>query len=156
MSIVVARIDDRLVHGQVVIGWGRPLRIDRIALVDAEVAASDLEQDLYRLAAPPGIEVEFLSPAEAGARAGLLAASPERVMILTGSVAVMTSLVREAGLAAVNLGGVHGGPGRHEYLRYLYLDAAEYDDLAALVADGVAVSAQDLPTSAPVSFGDLR
>lgn len=156
MSIVVARIDDRLVHGQVVIGWGRPLRIDRIALIDADVAASALEQDLYRMAAPPGIEVEFPAPEAAAARIEELAASSERVMVLTGTVPLMVDLVRDAGLSSVNLGGLHGGPGRREYLRYVYLDQAEYDALAALVAEGVVVSAQDLPTTAPVPFDELR
>jgi PTS system mannose-specific IIB component/fructoselysine and glucoselysine-specific PTS system IIB component len=45
MSLVLYRIDDRLIHGQVVIGWGRPLDVGFIALVDDQVAASDWEQD---------------------------------------------------------------------------------------------------------------
>ena len=40
MPIVLCRIDDRLVHGQVVIGWGRPLGVELIVLVDWTVAAS--------------------------------------------------------------------------------------------------------------------
>jgi mannose/fructose/N-acetylgalactosamine-specific phosphotransferase system component IIB len=46
MSIVLCRIDDRLIHGQVVIGWGRPLGIDLIILVDDQVAGTPWEQDL--------------------------------------------------------------------------------------------------------------
>ena len=40
MSIVLYRVDDRLIHGQVVVGWGQPLDIGFIVLVDDEVAAS--------------------------------------------------------------------------------------------------------------------
>jgi len=68
MAIVLCRVDDRLVHGQVVIGWGRPLAIDWFALVDDEVAASDLEQELYRMAVPAGTTIEFVSAAAAGSR----------------------------------------------------------------------------------------
>ena len=68
MPIVLCRVDDRLVHGQVVIGWGRPLDLHRIVLVDDEVRASPWEQELYRMAAPPEIKVEFPVPREAAPR----------------------------------------------------------------------------------------
>ncbi|MDX2057526.1 MAG: PTS sugar transporter subunit IIB [Gemmatimonadales bacterium] len=156
MSIVVARVDDRLVHGQVVIGWGRPLELNRIVLVDAEVAASDFERDLYRMAVPAGIEVEFLRPAEAPARLAVLGGGPDRVLVLTGTVAGMSWLARASDqIRAVNLGGIHAGPGRREYLRYVYLTPDELADLRSLEAGGVRVTAQDLPTSAPVSLESL-
>jgi PTS system mannose-specific IIB component/fructoselysine and glucoselysine-specific PTS system IIB component len=44
MSIALARIDDRLIHGQVIIGWGVPLRVELIVVVDDGVAANDWEQ----------------------------------------------------------------------------------------------------------------
>ena len=159
MGIVVFRVDDRLVHGQVVIGWGRPLEIDRIVLVDAEVAASEFEQDLYRMAAPAGIEIEFLAPEDAPARVEELAADPDqRTLVLTGSIEVMADLARATprSMLAVNLGGIHAGPGRREYLRYVYLSDAEVEQLESLVAAGIDVSAQDLPTSRPIPLKALR
>jgi len=159
MGIVVFRIDDRLVHGQVVIGWGRPLEIDRIVLVDGEVAASEFEQDLYRMAAPEDITVEFLAPEAAPERVMALAADPdERSLVLTGSVAVMAALARACPTAmlAINLGGIHAGPGRREYLRYVYLTDEERAQLEALAATGIDVSAQDLPTSRPTPLAALH
>jgi len=156
MTIVVARVDDRLVHGQVVIGWGRPLDINRIVLVDAEVATSDFEQDLYRMAVPAGIEIEFLAPAAAAPRLATLTVASDRVLVLAGSVAAMTELAAAfPGIRSINLGGVHMGPGRREYLRYLYLSEAELKSLRALAGAGVAITAQDLPTSAPVALEAL-
>lgn len=154
MSIIAARIDDRLVHGQVVIGWGRPLEIGRIVLVDSDVAASAFEQDLYRMAVPAGIEVEFLPAESAAERVGQLADSSERVLILTGTVRGMIALAREAPskIRSINLGGIHDGPSRREYLRYVYLTAAELQDLRDLAAAGIRITAQDLPTAAPVDL----
>src|SRR2546430_8505615 len=68
MSIVLYRIDDRLIHGQVVVGWGQPLRVGFIVLVDDAVRASEWEQDLHRMGVPPQIEVVFASAAEAAER----------------------------------------------------------------------------------------
>ena len=65
MPILVNRVDDRLIHGQVIVGWGRPLGIDLIILVDDQVSQSTWEQDLYRMAVPPEIELRFASIAEA-------------------------------------------------------------------------------------------
>ena len=56
MPIELYRIDDRLIHGQVVVGWGQPLSLRFIVLVDDEVASSDWEQELYRMGVPPGDE----------------------------------------------------------------------------------------------------
>ena len=61
MAVELMRIDDRLIHGQVVVGWGQPLDIDFIVLVDDEVASSDWEQELYRMGVPPEMEVVFAS-----------------------------------------------------------------------------------------------
>src|SRR2546428_10126360 len=61
MTLALYRIDDRLIHGQVVVGWGQPLDVSFIVLVDDEVSSSDWEQDLYRMGVPPQIEVIFAS-----------------------------------------------------------------------------------------------
>ncbi len=158
MSIVVARIDDRLVHGQVVIGWGRPLELNRIVLVDADVAASEFERELYQMAVPAGIEIEFLSPDEAPARIEALGAESDRVLVLTGSVDTMVALAKacHGAIRKVNLGGIHDRPGRREYLRYVYLTGQELDDLRTVDAAGIEVSAQELPTSAPIPLGALH
>src|ERR1700750_3479150 len=59
VAIELFRIDDRLIHGQVVVGWGQPLDIDFIVLVDDTVAASEWEQELYRMGVPPEMDVFF-------------------------------------------------------------------------------------------------
>ncbi len=69
MSLVLVRLDDRLVHGQVVVGWGGALRINHLVLVDDRVRHSEWEQELYRMGVPPEMELEFASVAEATAAA---------------------------------------------------------------------------------------
>ena len=69
MPIVLCRVDDRLIHGQVVMGWGRPLGVTRIILVDDQVAGSSWEQELYRMAVTPEIEHRFRQHRGRGRRA---------------------------------------------------------------------------------------
>jgi mannose/fructose/N-acetylgalactosamine-specific phosphotransferase system component IIB len=158
MPIVLCRVDDRLVHGQVVMGWGRPLDLHRIVLVDDEVRASDWEQELYRMAVPPEMAVEFASAEEAAPRLEGWAHGRERVLVLVGTVGTAVELLRRApgSLHRLNLGGIHAGSGRRERLRYLYLSDGEIAMLQGLARAGLEISAQDVPTSRPVPLKDLE
>jgi len=157
MSIVLCRVDDRLLHGQVVIGWGRPLGIDLIILVDDQVATSDWEQELYRMAVAPDIEVRFVTVAQATAEMADWQANGKRGMVLTGDLETMAALraTSPGVVQRINLGGIHHRPGRRERLPYLYLTDQELNTLLTLEAGGALITAQDLPTTPPVSLGAL-
>jgi PTS system mannose-specific IIB component/fructoselysine and glucoselysine-specific PTS system IIB component len=157
MPIVLCRIDDRLIHGQVVLGWGRPLGIERIVLVNDEVAASPWEQDLYRMAVPAEIELQFASTAAATGNLSGWGTDAPRTLLLTGDIATMVALHSADGgaLREVNLGGLHHRPGRRQRLPYVYLSDDERAELARLEARGAHVSAQDLPTAAAVPLRDI-
>ena len=158
MPIVLCRVDDRLVHGQVVVGWGRPLDLHRIVLVDDEVRQSPWEQELYRMAAPAEIAMDFLSAVEAAALLRGWDAGRERVLVLVGTIGTAAELLRRAPgvLSRLNLGGIHAAPGRSERLRYLYLSDEELAMLQRMAERGVEVSAQDVPTSRPVPLAELE
>lgn len=158
MSVVLYRIDDRLVHGQVVVGWGRALDLERIILVDDDVAASPWEQDLYRMAMPAGMDIRFSTVADAGPHVTEWNMEPVRTAVLVGSIEAATALfgADTAVLRKVNLGGLHHRPGRTERLPYVYLTDAEYTALVALESDGAQVTGQDVPTATPVPLYALR
>jgi mannose/fructose/N-acetylgalactosamine-specific phosphotransferase system component IIB len=155
--LLLCRVDDRLIHGQVVIGWGVPFGLQHIVLVDDTVRANDWEQDIYRMAVPEGMGVEFASRAEALERLPEWERDPRRTFLLTGDVRTMAALVEGSDglIRRVNLGGVHAGPGRRERIRYLYLSEDEADTLRRLEAVGAVVTAQDLPTNTAIPIGML-
>ena len=130
MAIELYRIDDRLIHGQVVVGWGQPLDIGFIVLVDDEVAASDWEQELYRMGAPPDMTVTFESVASAAEQLAAYESDPRRGILLTADIATMGRLVAATSIRAVNLGGIHHRAGRTQRLRYVFLTP---DEEAALL-----------------------
>lgn len=156
MSILLYRIDERLIHGQVVIGWGHELRHDSIVVVDDDLADSEWEQELYRLAAGTA-EVTFTS--EAGARDQLPAwrSDGRRTVLLTRTVSAMAALA-DGGLLAgeeINLGGLHHTVGRTELLGYLHVSDEDRERLRALAAAGTVVSARDVPDAQRVSLATL-
>jgi D-glucosaminate PTS system EIIB component len=157
MSIVLCRIDDRLIHGQVVIGWGRALGINLIILVDDQVAASDWEQELYRMAVDPDIEVRFETVAEATSHLGEWQSNGKRGLVLTGDLDSMAALhaANPDIIHRINLGGIHHRPGRRERLPFVYLTDQELSTLTALEAHGAVITAQDVPTTPPVALRNL-
>ena len=156
MSIALYRIDDRLIHGQVVVGWGKPLNVQFIVLVDDAVRASEPEQELYRMGVPAEIEVVFASTAEARSRLPDWERDPRVGILVSGDIATLAALTANGrGVSRVNVGGLHHRPGRSERLRYVYLTDAEAAQLKALAARGVEVTAQDVPTARPVPLEDF-
>lgn len=155
MSIVLHRIDDRLIHGQVVVGWGQPLDIGFIVLVDDEVAHSEWEQELYRMGTPPEMDVYFHAVADAVHAIPSYAEDRRDGILLTGDIESMLRLVREAGIRTVNLGGIHHRADRQQKLRYVFLSPAEEEQLREMAALGATVTAQDVPAAHPVELADL-
>ena len=155
--IVLCRIDDRLIHGQVVIGWGRALGIDLIILVNDDVATSEWEQELYRMAVAPGIEVRFVTVAEAAGQMPDWQSNGKRGLILTGDLETMAALhtANPQVVHKINLGGIHHRAGRRERLPFLYLTDQELRTLVALEAGGAVITAQDIPTTPPVALRNL-
>lgn len=155
MTIELYRIDDRLIHGQVVVGWGQPLDITFIVLVDDTVATSDWEQELYRMGVPPEMDVYFHTADDAIGAIPRYRDDLRRGLLLTGDIATMRRLVDAAGVTAVNIGGIHSGAGRTQRLRYVFLSPAEENGLRELAARGAIVTAQDVPGARPLPLADI-
>lgn len=157
MPIVLLRVDERLIHGQVVVGWGERLHMDRIVVVDDELSDSAWEQELYCLGVPPSVDAAFLDVEEARRTYPHWKTESRRVVVL---VRDLTTLVRlaEGGVLegeTVNLGGIHHSLGRERVLPYLFLSRAERRALERLTELGARVSARDLPGSREVELDEL-
>ncbi len=147
MSWVLHRIDDRLIHGQVLVAWGARLDPARIWVVDDGVAASEWERELFRESAP-GVDVRVASVAEAAAAYAAEAEAPGSAFLLVRDLATARRLL-EAGVAARewNVGGLHYAPGKAKVNDYVYLDAADRADARALLERGATLGVQDVPAS---------
>lgn len=155
MSWVLRRIDDRLIHGQVLVAWGARLDPHRIVVVDDAAAADAWERELYASSAP-GVDVAVRSVAEAAELYAAETAAPGRAFLLVRDLGTARRLV-EAGAAVpgFNVGGLHYAPGKEKVSEYVYLDEADRADARALLARGVTLDVQDVPASSVVALADL-
>lgn len=157
MSILLYRVDERLIHGQVVVGWGGRLHPTRIIVVDDELAASTWEQELYAAGVPFDVDTEFHSVDGAAERLEGWQGSKERVLLLTRDIATMRRLVATGLLQGkeINIGGIHHAPGRTQVLRYVFLSDAERGQLQEMSREGVEIMARDLPNARGVGLDEL-
>jgi mannose/fructose/N-acetylgalactosamine-specific phosphotransferase system component IIB len=153
---LLIRVDDRLLHGQVTLGWGSRLHPEAYLIVDRWLASHPDEAELYRLASPPESDVRILGPEAflGDLRSG--AAWPRSVLLLR-DLETLRDLVRGGFRPLeVNLGGIHGHEASREILPYLHLAPADWAVLEELVDLGVQPYAQDLPGSPRRGWDWLR
>ena len=157
MPILLFRVDDRLIHGQVVVGWGSRLDPDRYVVVDDALAEATWEQELYALGVPEDTSVEFASVEEARDSIEEWAESPQKTIVLFRDLESVERLSKGGELRGreLNLGGIHHKPGSTRVLSYLYLDEEDRERLRTLEDRKIDVTARDLPGSAQIGLGRL-
>jgi len=145
MSWLLQRVDDRLIHGQVLVAWAQHLHPERIWVVDDAAAGNAWEKDLMSSAAP-GVEVRIVTVAAMAAAWAQEEAAPGGAFLLVRDLETALALV-EAGatIARLNLGGLHHAPGKSKVNEYIYLDDADRARARALLARGLALDVQDVP-----------
>ena len=148
MNLIRVRVDDRLIHGQVIVGCCETLRVQRLVLANDEVAEDPLQSRLYRSAVPLGIEVKILDlDAAASFLRGLdesedtkatlvVLETPQDVARLFASGVKMTRVV---------LGGIHHHQQSREIWPGYFLDEAQMSALRELLARGISVEVQTIP-----------
>jgi mannose/fructose/N-acetylgalactosamine-specific phosphotransferase system component IIB len=155
-SNIIWRIDDRLIHGQVIIGWCSQLPIKKLIVCDDEIAGNDWEKNLLLMAAPPNIISEIHSSKEMIRLIKEWTKDKQLVLVLLKSPFILKKLIEKGiDIDTVNIGGIHYRQERKEYLSYLYLSPEEIIILQKLMKKGIKFICQDLPTSSKINLEKL-
>lgn len=146
-NIVLARVDDRLIHGEVVSVWTPSLGVNRIIVVDDDVAADDFNKRVIKALAPNGVKVNVYGT-EKGAE--VLMKDPkspqEKVMVLT-KTPITYDRMSELGLKldSVNLGGMGLRDQRTTFIKNVACSPDEITAIKNLMNKGVHVFYQLVP-----------
>jgi len=156
VSLRLVRIDDRLIHGQVVAVWLGALGAQRIVIVDEATARDEFLREVLTLAAPPGVPVEVCGLADGAARCIALADTPEPVIVLVRTPRTVLEL-RHAGVPidVVDLGAMGAGPGRRRLHKTISVSPDELRELRELEQMGTRVELQIVVDDRPIPFRSL-
>ena len=153
MPLVQVRIDDRLIHGQVVVGWRNTLKPQRIILCSDDVANSDWQKTIYLSAVPEELEANVLTLEETVN--GLLEDKfdDQRVILLVDTPKSIVALV-DAGvdIKEVNVGGMHFKPGKKQIAPFIFVDQEDTEYFAILQKKGIILEGRDVPTRSSIDI----
>jgi PTS system mannose-specific IIB component len=156
MVIGLARIDDRLIHGQVATRWTKETNVRRIIVVSDEVAADTVRKTLLTQVAPPGVTAHVVdvakmirvynNPKYAGERVMLLFTNPTDVeRIVEGGVKI----------TSVNIGGMAFRQGKTQVNNAISVDAKDIEAFNKLNARGIELEARKVSTDQKLKMMDL-
>ncbi|SQJ18258.1 EIIAB-Man [Serratia rubidaea] len=107
MKIGLARIDDRLIHGQVATRWTKETNVSRIIVVSDEVAADNVRKTLLTQVAPPGVTAHVVDVAKMIRVWNNPKYANDRVMLLFTNPTDVWRLVEDGvDIKSVNIGGM--------------------------------------------------
>ena len=155
LNIVLTRIDDRLIHGQVITAWSKITDANRIIIVDDEVAQEAFLVKVLKTAAPSTIKVDVFGVNEAsevlkGESQG------EKLIILVKTPSVVLSLVKAGvDIKALNVGGMGAGVGRKKFYKNISVSQEEKEEFKELVNLDVNVFIQIVPDAKQIDVQKL-
>ncbi len=156
MKSVMLRVDDRLIHGQVVVGWTRSAGVTCILVADDKIAGDKIQCSLMRMATPAGLTSEFLTVEAAAKKITSGAYSNESLMILVrGPKSVIGLMDNGVEITSLNIGNLRSAPGKAKLLSHVYADPQEIEDWKTLDQRNVKMIGQILPDQAKSDFNDV-
>lgn len=147
MSIVLTRIDNRLIHGQVLEAWVPYVHADCIVVANDRIAAITFQKVLMEAAVPRGIRVVIATVEEAAQALASDDLENDRVLLLFADSADALRARRFGiGFFELNLGNMHGGDGKVRYSCTIALDQDDIENLKSLEGEGVHIVSQCIPS----------
>lgn len=154
---VLARIDSRLLHGQVATAWTKAVKPTRIIIVSDEVTKDELRRNLIKEAAPPGVRVHVI-PLEqmikiakddqhfGGERAMLLFENPQYVLKAV-----------EAGvpLKTINVGSMAHSVGKVQPSKVLAFNQNDIDTFRKLESLGIEFDVRKVPNDGRANLNEV-
>lgn len=154
---VLARVDSRLLHGQVATAWSKTTQPTRIIVVSDAVARDDLRKKLIQQAAPPGVKAHVIPVAQmiklakddqhfGGERALLLFENPQDALrAVEGGVPLKT----------INVGSMAHSTGKVQPNKVLAFDQDDIDSFLKLKKAGLDFDVRKVPNDSKGNMDEI-
>jgi mannose/fructose/N-acetylgalactosamine-specific phosphotransferase system component IIB len=156
MSLVLVRIDDRLVHGQVVVGWGIHLKPNRIILCSDTIASSPWEKEIYMGAeatAPYPLTISVLTTDETLLFLNDTGSENEKIVILVETPQDVLELVKKGlKVEKINVGGMHYKQGKRRLASYIFVDNLDISCFKEISKMKIELEGRDVPTGKTIDI----
>ncbi|MFC0225616.1 PTS mannose transporter subunit IIAB [Serratia aquatilis] len=156
MKIGLARIDDRLIHGQVATRWTKETNVSRIIVISDEVAADHVRKTLLTQVAPPGVTAHVVDVAKAIRVWNNPKYAGERVMLLfTNPTDVWRVVEGGIEIKSVNIGGMAFRQGKTQVNNAVSVDAKDIEAFKKLNDRGIELEVRKVSSDSRLKMMDL-
>ncbi|NLK65289.1 MAG: PTS sugar transporter subunit IIB [Tissierellia bacterium] len=143
MNNIFVRIDDRLLHGQVVVSWIPYLKVNEVVIADDEYANDEFMRSLIESSGPEGVKVGVKTIDETAAF--LMDDNERKILLLLRSIEGINELAKKTKISSINIGGVGAAKGRKRYYNSIHLSDNELNMLKDMAKDNIYVEVRILP-----------
>lgn len=155
MNIVLTRIDNRLIHGQIVVTWHQHVNANLIVVANDKVAGNEVRKKIMGMVVPMGVGVRFYSIQDA-IKTLPKAALTQRIMLVCETPQDVLALVKGGiTLKKVNVGNMHYSEGKMQISTTVCIDEDDAEIFKQLDSLGVECTVQRIPTDKAINILEL-
>lgn len=155
MSVKLCRIDDRLIHGQVVTTWVNVCQIEQVIILNEAVANDSIQSNVLKMSSPPNIKLHIFSVEKF---LKIIEKNPisRNTMLIFSSPFDVEKLV-DAGypIPKLNVGGIRGNAEREQLTKAVSLTSAEKETFKKLINQGIDVEIQMVPSESIIKMKEV-
>lgn len=148
----IVRLDDRLVHGQLINNWCSYEDITEIVVVNSEVANNEIRKTFIEMSVPENITIMFCDVSKA-LEIYEEECKYENVIIVFGNPFEVLEFIEKGGkIESLNIGGISFKKDKKRISTALYVDEAEVEALKKIASHNIKLEIRILPTDKRVDF----
>lgn len=148
----IARLDDRLIHGQIINNWCTSENITEILVVNKEVANNDMRKMIIEMSVPEGINIMFCDVSDA-LDIYEEECEYETLMMVFGNPFEILEFIQGGGkIESINIGGMSFKKGKKRLNTVVYMNDEEIEALKALADKNIQLEIRILPSDRSIDF----
>jgi len=156
VAIELVRIDDRLIHGQVVTTWVKQKKIEQILIVNDDIVNDPVQKSVFDMMAPQDVLVKTFGVDKFIEVYHKTTIKRRTLILLTNSIDALSLCTGEVAFDTLNVGGMKNKPGRKQYTKAVSLSEEELKALQLIQEKGVAVEIQMIPSDKIITLKDIE
>ncbi|MEI6134084.1 MAG: PTS sugar transporter subunit IIB [Desulfomonile sp.] len=156
MPIVLFRVDDRFVHGQILQGWLPSTRAQELFIANDALAQDDVQKMIMECAIPYNVKIVIDTVDEVARLLKTEEVSDIRRMVIVDTPVDALRLIR-AGVrfGSLNLGNMSVSDAKKPITRSLALGEESIGAIREILKEGIGINVQSVPFEKPIDFCDL-
>lgn len=152
--ITIARIDERLIHGQTAYAWNVAYKSEAIMVIDNEVAEDKFQNTLLQMACPTGVKCMICNE-EKGVEL-LKKYEKRKIFVVVRHPSALLSICEKGiELKEINVGGLYYKEGRRQISKTVYVDAEMEEIFRKLSEMGIKLENRTTPSDSKENLMEL-